>query len=438
MSVKVETLEHNMAKMTIEVSAEDFIAAMKNAYNKQKKSLSLPGFRKGKVPMALAEQTYGPAIFYDDAANECINNTYPAACTESGLDIVSYPEIGVEQIEKGKPFIYTAAVAVKPAVTLGEYKGLEVPKVSVEVSDEEVDASLKAEQEKNARLIDIEDRAVENGDTIVLDYSGAVDGVKFDGGTAEDQTLVIGSGSFIPGFEDQLIGVNAGESKDVVVTFPTEYHAEELAGKEAVFACTVKKIQAKELPALDDDFAKDVSEFDTLDEYRADIRKGIVERKEAAAKTDKENAAVDKLIAASEMDIPQAMIDGQVEDMYRNMANNLQMQGISIDTYLQYMGQNKADFAKTLEPQALKRIQTRLVLEAVAEKEAIEIGDDKIEEELKKMAEAYNMEVEKLRDVMSDAEKEEMKKDLAVQEAVSVLTANAVEVEAEEEKKDAE
>lgn len=430
MSVKVENLEHNMAKLTVTVSAEDFVKATKNAYNKQKGSISIPGFRKGKAPMVIIEQNYGKEVFYEEASNECINNSYPAAVTESGLDVVSYPEIGLEQVEKGKEFIYTATVAVKPSVKLGEYKGLEVPKCDVEVSDADIADALKAEQEKNSRLIDIDDRAVADGDTIVLDYSGSVDGVKFDGGTAEDQTLVIGSGSFIPGFEEQLVGVAACESKDVVVTFPEEYHAADLAGKEAVFACTVKKIQAKELPELDDEFAKDVSEFDTLDEYKADLAKGIKERKENAAKTDKENAAVDKLIEASEMDVPQAMINSQIDEMYNNMAQRLQSQGLPIDTYLQYMGQTVDQFRQSLAPQALKRIQSRLVLEAVVAAENIEVSDDAIEAELKTMADMYQIEVEKLRDVMTDFEKTEMKKDLAVQEAVSFLVANAVEVEA--------
>lgn len=430
MSVKVENLEHNLAKITVEVAADDFKKAVETVYNRQKKSITIPGFRKGKAPLMMVERHYGAGIFFEDAANICINNTYPDALKESGVDCVSDPEINVEQIEKGKDFIYTATVATKPEVTLGEYKGLEVPKSDVTVTDEDVEAALVREQEKNSRLIDVDDRAVEDGDSIVLDYSGAVDGVKFDGGTAEDADLVIGSGSFIPGFEEQLIGVAIGESKDVVVTFPEEYHAEDLAGKEAVFACTVKKIQKKELPALDDDFAQDVSEFDTLEEYKADLRKGMEERKAKAAQTDKENAAVAALIEKCEMDIPGLMVATQVNQMYTDMAQRLQAQGLQMSVYLQYMGMTEPQFLDTLKPEAMNRIKSRLALEAVAKAENIEISDEAIKEEIQKMADAYQMEVEKLEELMSDREKEQMKEDLAVQQAVTLLAENAVEVDA--------
>lgn len=433
MSVQVERLEHNMAKLTVEVAAEDFVKAIENAYKKNRGQISIAGFRKGKAPLAIVERMYGKEIFYDDAANECLQNSYGDAVDESGLDVVSSPEISLVQIEKGKNFIYTAAVAVKPEVTLGAYKGLEVPKADLTVSDSEVEEALKKEQEKNSRLVDVEDRAVEDGDTVVLDYSGSVDGVAFDGGTAENQTLVIGSGSFIPGFEEQLIGVKPEEEKDVVVTFPEEYHAKELAGKEAVFKCTIHKIQKKELPELDDEFAQEVSEFETLDEYKEDLKKNLQESKEKQALEDKQQAAVSKLAELSEMDIPDAMIVSRVDQMYRDQVNRMQSQGFPMELYLKYLSTTEEALKEQMKPAARSRIESQLVLEAVAKAENIEISDQQIEDEMKKMAESYQMDVKTLMDAMGDYEKDAIRADLAAQEALKFLTDNAVEVEVKEE-----
>ena len=427
MSVQVEKLEHNMVKLTIEIAAEQFEKACRTAYSRQRKNISVPGFRKGKVPQNVIERMYGEGVFYEDAANILINDTYDAEAGTAGLEFVSRPAIDVVQIEKGKPFIYTAEVAVRPEVTLGSYKGIEVAKQDTLVTDDDIAEELKQEQEKNSRLIDVEDRPAQNGDTVVIDYAGTIDGEAFDGGSAENHSLELGSGSFIPGFEEQLVGVNAGEEKDVEVTFPEDYHAKELAGKAAVFHCTVHKIQVKELPELNDDFAQDVSEFDTLDEYKNSVREKIQERKDRAAKTAKENEAVDKLIEASEMDIPDAMVDVQVTNMYQDYARQLQSQGIPIDMYMQYMGQTEESLKEQMKPQAVKQIQTRLVLEEVVKAEAIEISDERIDEEIAKMAETYSMEADKLKDLMGDFEKEQMKKDIAVQEAITVLTDNAKE-----------
>ena len=429
MSVKVENLEHNMVKLTVTVPADDFSKALTQAYNRNKKNISIPGFRKGHAPQQLIEKMYGTGVFYEDAANILIPQTYPEEAESTGLEIVSRPEFDIEHIEKGKDFIYTATAAVKPAVELGAYEGIEVKKQDVTVTDEDVDAEIKKEQEKNSRLVDAEEgAAVENGDTINLDYSGSIDGVKFDGGTAEGQTLVIGSNTFIPGFEDQLVGVKAGEEKDVKVTFPAEYHAKELAGKDAVFACKVNKIQKKELPELNDEFAQDVSEFDTMDEYRESVKSNLVSDKEKAAKNAKTNEAVDKLIEASKMDIPDAMVASQAEQMYEDFARRLQSQGIPIDMYLQYQGSTEAKFKEDIKPQALKQIQERLVLEAVAEKADIKISDEDFDAEVKKIADQYKMDVDKLKESMSDYEKDQLKKDMAVQKAVELVTDSAKEV----------
>ena len=428
MSTTVEKLEHNMVKLTVEVSAEDFDKAIEKAYQKNKNRISVPGFRKGHAPLQMIERMYGVGIFYEDAANLCIQETYPKESDDTKLEFVSRPEFDVSQMEKGKPFIYTAVSAVRPEVMLGEYKGLEVEKAPITVTDTEIDEEVKKEQEKNSRMIDVDDRPVEKGDTVTLDYAGTVDGVAFDGGTAKDQNLVIGSETFIPGFEDQLVGAALEEEKDVNVTFPEDYQAKDLAGKAAVFKCTVHKIQKKELPGLDDDFAKDVSEFDTLDEYKEDVRKNLTEKKEKEAKTARENAAVDKLIEKSEMDIPKPMIDSQVSQMYEDFANRLKSQGIPIDMYLQYQGSDENKLKEQMRPQAEKRIKTRLVLEEVAKKENIEISEEKLDEEIKKMAEQYKMEPDKLKELLGDYEKEQMKKDMAVQEAVTLLTDNVREV----------
>ena len=427
MSTQVEKLEHNMVKLTVEVSAEEFAKAVKAAYNKNKNKITIPGFRKGHAPQQLIEKLYGPVIFFEDAANALINQTYNEEAESTGLEFVSRPEFDVDQIEKGKPFIYTATVAVRPEVKLGQYRGLEVTRQETLVSDDEINEELKREQEKNSRLVEVE-RPVQDGDTVILDYSGSVDGEKFDGGTAENQTLVIGSGSFIPGFEEQLVGMAKDETKDITVTFPEEYHAENLAGKEAVFTCTIHKIQEKELPELDDEFAQDVSEFETLDEYKKSIMDKLTERKQRSAKAAQENEAVDKVIAASEMDIPEAMIDSQVTSMYQDYARQLQSQGIPIDTYLQYMGTTEEKVKSDMRPQALKQIQTRLVLEKVAKAESLEPNDLRLEEEIDKIARQYQMETEKLKQSIGDFEREQMKKDIAVQEAITLILDTAKEV----------
>ena len=427
MSTQVEKLEHNMVKLTVEVSAEEFAKAVKAAYNKNKNKITIPGFRKGHAPQQLIEKLYGPVIFFEEAANALINQTYNEEAESTGLEFVSRPEFDVDQIEKGKPFIYTATVAVRPEVKLGQYRGLEVTRQETLVSDDEINEELKREQEKNSRLVEVE-RPVQDGDTVILDYSGSVDGEKFDGGTAENQTLVIGSGSFIPGFEEQLVGMAKDETKDITVTFPEEYHAEELAGKEAVFTCTIHKIQEKELPVLDDEFAQDVSEFETLDEYKKSIMDRLTERKQRSAKAAQENEAVDKVIAASEMDIPEAMIDSQVTSMYQDYARQLQSQGIPIDTYLQYMGTTEEKVKSDMRPQALKQIQTRLVLEEVAKAESLEPNDLRVEEEIDKIARQYQMETEKLKQSIGDFEREQMKKDIAVQEAITLILDTAKEV----------
>lgn len=433
MSVQVENLEKNMAKLTIEVTAEDLEKALNAAYQRQKKNISIPGFRKGKVPRAMVEKMYGPAVFYEDAVNSLIPQEYAKAADESGLDIVSQPEIDVVQIEKGKPFIFTAEVAVKPEVTLGEYKGLEVPKADLEVTDEEIEAELKKEQEKNARTIHVEDRAAQEGDKVTIDFEGFVDGVAFEGGAGKDYPLTLGSKTFIPGFEEQLVGVALEQPVDVNVTFPEDYQAEELKGKEAVFKCVIHKIEAKELPELDDDFAKDVSEFDTLEEYKKEIKDNIEKRKADAAKTEKENAVVDKAIENAQMDIPEAMVKTQINQMIDDFARRIQSQGLTMEQYMQFTGSTRETMQEQMRPQAMKRIQSRLVLEKVAEVENIQISNEKLDEELTKMAEMYKMELDKFKELVDDYQKDQMKKDLAVQEAVTLMAENAKEVEAKAE-----
>lgn len=427
MSLQVEKMEKNMAKLTIEVSAEELDKAMQNAYLKARGKISIPGFRKGKAPRKMIEQMYGKGIFLEDAANALIPEHYSKALEECDLEIVSQPEIDVTQAEPGKAFIFTAEVAVKPEVTLGEYKGVEVPKSETEVTDEDIDAEIKKEQEKNSRTVTVEDRGAENGDITTIDFEGFVDGVAFEGGKGTDYPLTLGSGSFIPGFEDQLVGAKAGDHVEVNVTFPEEYQAAELAGKAAVFQCDVKKVETKELPELDDDFAQDVSEFDTLAEYREDVKKNLTEKKEKEARAAKENAAVDKAIENAEMEIPDAMLNTQVRQMMNDFASRMQSQGLTMEQYFQFTGMTAEKMLEELRPQAVKRIETRLVLEAIAKAENIEISDEKLDEELAKMAEAYKMEVEKLKEFMGENEKEQMKMDLAVQDAVTFLVDNAVE-----------
>jgi len=425
MSLQVEKLEKNMAKLTVEVPAEQFEAALKTSYNKNKNKFNIPGFRKGKAPQAMIEKMYGVGVFYEDAVDEAINASYPDAAKESGLEIVSRPEISIEQVEKGKSFIYVATVATKPEVTLGEYKGIEVEKAKPEVTDADVEAELKKVQEQNSRLVSVEDRAVADGDQTVIDFEGFVDGKAFEGGKAEDYTLVIGSHSFIDTFEDQLIGKNIGEECEVNVTFPEEYHAPELAGKPATFKVTVKEIKVKELPALDDEFAGEVSEFETMDEYKKDIEAKILERKQKEAATENENRVVDKVAANASLEIPDKMVESQIDNMVQDTARRMQGQGLSMDMYMKYTGMTMDSMRDQMRPQALKRIQTRLVLEEVVKAENIQVPDERLDEEIAKMAAAYQMESDKLKEYMSDRDKEQMKEDLAVQEAVDFLVAEA-------------
>ena len=428
MSVKVETLEKNMAKLVIEVSAEEFEKALQAAYNKQKSKISIPGFRKGKVPRQMVEKMYGPGFFYEDAANLLIPTEYEKAAAECGVEIVSRPVIDIEQIEKGKAFIFTAEVAVKPEVTLGAYKDIEVAKADVEVSEEEVNAEVDKEREKNARQISVEDRTVENGDMIMLDFEGFVNGVAFDGGKGENYPLTIGSGSFIPGFEEQLVGAEIGKELDVNVTFPEEYQAPELAGKEATFKCKVNEIKVKELPEADDDFAQDVSKFDTLAEYKEDLKAKLAESKAAAAKRAKEDAVIEKIIENAEMEIPEAMIDTQARQLVDEFAQRIQAQGLSFEQYLQFTGMTLDTALEQMKPNAVKRIQSRLVLEAVVKAENIEVSEEDVKAEIAKMAETYKMDADKLAEIMSDEEKKQIQMDMAIEKAVELVTEAAKEV----------
>ena len=423
MSLKVENLEHNMAKLTIEVSAEEFEEAIKHAYVKNKNKINIHGFRKGKAPQAMIEKMYGAGIFYEDAANELIPKAYDAEIENCDLDLVSQPKIDVVQIEKGKPFIFTAEVAVKPEVTLGAYEGVEVPKTEINVTDEEVDAEVDKEREKNSRTIAVEDRGVENGDMIKLDFDGSVDGVAFDGGKAENYDLTVGSGSFIPGFEDQLVGVKAGEEKEVKVTFPEDYHAKDLAGKEAVFKCKVNEIKVKELPEANDEFAQDVSEFDTLDELKDDLKKQIAERKEANAKTDFENQIIEQICENMEVEIPECMFTQKCDEMVQDYAYRLQMQGLDLNTYLQYLGQTMDQFKEQFMEGAKQQVKTKLALDAIVKAENIEASEEEIEAEVNKLAEQYNMETDKIKAAVPA---EQLSADITTRKAVDFIVDNAV------------
>ena len=427
MSVQVENLEHNMAKLTIEVSAEELEKALDSAYNKQKKSISIPGFRKGKVPRAMIEKMYGAGVFYEDAANELMQKSYPEAIDESGVDIVSRPSVEVVQIEKGKPFIYTAEVAVKPEVELGKYKGVTVTKIDTSVSDDEVAEALEQERNKNARDVSVTDRAIQEGDTAVIDFEGFVDGVAFEGGKGENHPLEIGSHSFIDTFEDQLVGKNAGDEVEVNVTFPEQYQAAELAGKPAMFKVKINEVKAKELPELDDEFAQDVSEFDTLAEYKEDLKKQLVEKKEVEAKKTKEDEAIQKIIDKSKMDIPEAMIETQCESMVEEFAQRIAQSGLSMEQYLQFSGMTVDQLKEQVRPEATTRIQSSLVLEQIAKEENIESSDEEVDAEVEKMAAAYGMEADKLKEYMGEAEKKSMKSDLAITKAVELIMENVKE-----------
>lgn len=434
MSLQVEKLEKNMAKLTIEVPASDFEKALQSVYNKQKKNISVPGFRKGKVPRQMVEKMYGKEVFYEDAANALIPDAYDKALEECEEDIVSSPKIEVTQIEAGKPFIFTATVALKPEVKLGKYKGVKVDKIDTEVTEEDVNAEIDRERENNARNITVEDRPVKDGDITTLDFEGFVDGVAFEGGKGENYPLTIGSGAFIPGFEEQLVGAEIGKEVEVKVTFPEDYQAENLKGKDAVFKCTIKEIKEKQLPELDDEFASEVSEFETLAEYKEDIKKNLEEKKAKDAKNAKEDAAIKAAVEVSEMEIPEAMLETQQRQMVDEFAQRITMQGLSMEQYFQFTGSSYQQMVEQVKPQAEERIKSRLVLEAIAKAENIEVTEEDYNKELETMAEVYQMEVDKVKELMGEREKKNIMQDLAVRKAAEFVTENAKETKAKESK----
>ncbi len=438
MSVQVENLEKNMAKLTIEVPAEELEKAIEAVYRKQKNQISIPGFRKGKVPRAMIEKMYGAGIFYEDAANALMQQNYPTAVDESGIDIVSRPTVDIVQIEQGKPFIFTAEVAVKPEVTLGKYMGVTVTKADTSVTDEEVDAALEEERNNNARIITVTDRPVAEGDTAVIDFEGFVDGVAFEGGKGENHPLEIGSHSFIDNFEEQLIGKNAGEDVEVNVTFPEQYQAAELAGKPAVFKVKINEIKTKELPELDDEFAQDVSDFDTLAEYKDSLKKELEEKKKTEARRAQEDEAIQKIIDKSKMDIPEAMIDTQCETMIDEFAQRIAQSGLSMEQYLQFSGTTMDGMKEQVRPEALTRIQSSLVLEQIAKEENIEVSDEDVDADIEKMAASYGMEADKLKEFMGDAQRKSLKKELALSKAADLIMENVKERAKAKSKKDAE
>lgn len=428
MSIQVEKLDNNMAKLTIEVSADDFEKACNDAYNKNKSKISIPGFRKGKVPRQIIEKTYGPGVFYEDAADICIRNTYGEELdANKEIEVVSRPEIEVTQCEKGKSFIYVASVALKPEVKLGKYKGVKIEKVSTEVTDADVDAEIEKERRANSRTIVVEDRPVKDGDITVINFEGFVDGVAFEGGKGENYPLTIGSGQFIPGFEEQLIGAKIGEDVEVNVTFPEDYQAEDLAGKAAVFKCKVNEIKETELPEADDEFASEVSDFDTIAEWKEDLMKSLTEKKAASAKEEKENKALEAAVENAEMVIPDAMAEFECEQMINDYAMRLSQQGLSIDQYLMFTGMDMDGLKAQMKPQAIKTIKSRLVLEAIVNEEKLEANDDEIDAEIAKMAEMYGMEADKLKESIGDREKELMSKDVCLRKAVELVAAEAKE-----------
>lgn len=427
MSVQVEKLEKNMVKLTVEVPAENVEKAIQSAYLKTRKSINIPGFRKGKAPRQLIEKMYGKEVFYNDAIDELLPKAYGDAADECGEELVSRPKIDIVQMESGKPFIFHAEVAVKPGVELGTYKGVSVEKTPIEVTDEAIEAELLKEREANARNITVDDRAVQKGDMISLDFDGSVDGVPFEGGKSENYDLTVGSGSFIPGFEDQLIGAEIGKDLDVNVTFPEEYHAKELAGKAAVFKCRVNSIRVKELPEIDDEFAQEVSEFETLDEYKADIRERLLKEKEEDARKIKEDAVIQKIIEDAKMEIPDAMVEFQTEQLMDDFAQRMQAQGLSLQQYFQFSGMTEEQYRAQMKPRALQNIQSRLVLEAVAKAENLEVTQEDVDAEIQRMANLYKMEVERVRELFGEYQLEEMKKDLAIQKAIDLVRDAAVE-----------
>ena len=427
MSLQVENLEKNMAKLTIEVSAEKVEKAIQSAYQKERKHINIPGFRKGKAPRQLIEKMYGKEVFYNEALDNLLPTAYAEALEECEEEVVSRPKISIEQMESGKALIFTASVALKPEAILGEYKGVQVEKPVIEVLDAEIEAEITKEREANARTITVDDRAVMDGDMIILDYAGSVDGVPFEGGTATNQELTIGSKRFIPGFEEQLIGAAIDEEREIHVTFPEEYHAKDLAGKEAVFKCLIHEIKVKELPEVDDEFAQEVSEFDTLDAYKEDIKEKLFKDKEAEAKRAKEDAVIQKIIEGASMEIPDAMIDFQTEQMLEEFGQRIQMQGMSIEQYFQITGMTEENYKEQVKPRAKQNIESRLVLEAVAKAENLEATDEDLEAEMVRMADMYKMELDKVKEMMGDFQKDEIKKDIVLQKAIDLVTQAAVE-----------
>ena len=425
MSLQVEKLENNTAKLTIEVPAEEFDKAIQTAYQKNKNKFNVPGFRKGKVPYAMVEKMYGAGVFYEEAANELIPDAYANAAAESELEIVARPEINVTQIEKGKPFVFEAEVTLKPEIKLGKYKGVKVEAMDTTVTDEDVAAELDKVKEQNARLVAADDKAVEDGDQTTIDFEGFVDGVAFEGGKGEDYPLTIGSHSFIDTFEEQLIGKKVGEEVEVNVTFPEQYQAKELAGKPAMFKVTIKEIKVKEYPELDDDFAQDVSEFDTLDEYKADIKKNLEEKKAQEAEADKESKVIEAIVNDSEMDIPEKMIEAQSQQMVEEFAQNIAMQGISFDQYMQFTGTTVDQLTEQVKPQAEARVQSSLVLEAIVKAEKIEASDEEFDEEIKRMAERYQMESDKVNELLSDDDKKNIRADICARKAAKLVVEKA-------------
>lgn len=428
MSFTVEQLEEkNMVKLVITSSDEEFEKGLEQAYNKNKSKINVQGFRKGKAPRKIIEKFYGKEVFFEDAANAIIPEAYAKAAEESGLEIVSQPEIGLVQLEDGKPFIFSATVAVKPEVELGQYKGVEVAKADAEVTEDDINAELDKVREQNSRTVNVEDRPVQDKDMTVIDFEGFIDGQPFQGGKGENYPLTIGSHSFIDTFEEQLIGKNIGEETEVNVTFPEDYHAEELKGKPATFKVTVKEIKEKQYDDLDDDFAQNVSDFDTLAEYKEDLKKTIGERKANEAKNKKEAEAIDKIIENAKMDIPSAMVDTQVRQMAEDFSRRLQQQGLSVEQYFQFTGLTADKLFADMQPEAEKRIKSRLVLEAIVKAENIEVSDEEYESELNKMAESYGMEVDKIKEFMGEYEQKQIREDIAVQKAVDLVVAEAVE-----------
>ncbi|MCH5212219.1 MAG: trigger factor [Oscillospiraceae bacterium] len=426
MAFKCEEVEKNLVKLSFEVSAEEFDKAIDRAYNKNKNKFNVPGFRKGKAPKQVVYRMYGKTAFYDEALNDLLPGAYEAALKESGLEVVARPEFDVEDIKEGEPVVYTALVTTKPEVKLGEYKGIKVPKIDYTITDEDVQKDIEATQQKNARLVSVDDRAVESGDIAVIDFEGFVDGVAFEGGKGEDYELEIGSNTFIPGFEDQLIGANVDDLVDVNVTFPEEYHAEELKGKDAIFKVKVNEIKVRELPEIDDDFASEVSDFDTLEEYKADVKKQLEEKAKTKAESDTQEAVVKQAVENAEMDIPEKMVENQVENMINDFAQRLSYQGMSLDMYLQYTGGTIDEMRAQYHDNALDQVKRGLVIEAIAAAEGVEASPEEVELELVDMSKKYNMELDKLKELMSEAEMDSLKKQLQFQKTVEMLANHAV------------